>query len=742
MLPVAIVLDVPDGVCIARNAERPDRDFGAGVVKRQAAQLRKSLGHLNREGFRRVHVLRGIEEIAAATIVRERLLNDRRDEHGPFDVVGDVHGCRSELETLLDRARLRARPRRPRPSGGRRTSRRRRAVFLGDLVDRGPDSPGVLRLVMGMVAAGHALCLPGNHENKLVRALGGRQVTVSHGLERRSSSWTPRRPTTPGSSSRWRSSATGWSPTWSSTTAGWSSRTPASRRPTTAARRAASAASRCTATRPARPTSTACPCATRGPRTTAAGPWCSTGTRRCPSPRGSTTRSASTPGACSAGGSPPCATPRRRSSRCPPSGSGTSRSSRLGAPHASSRASPASSTSSDVLGKRVVETAHHGRVTIREENAAGALEVMSRFALHPRWLPYLPPTMAPVATSRRARPARAPRRGVRGVRRLGVTSLVCEEKHMGSRAVVLVHREPRRRAGCRLHPHRPLVLRRRADGGAAGRRPRRRHRRRAVGRARHRLAAPRRRAAAVVGEGRGAAEGAVRRHRRRGALLTAAGRRRLWRRPPPWCRRRRPARPHARPAGRRGRVHRGLPALLLADRRARRRAAGAVPGAGLRGPHLGRPRPRVAPRRRRPAGRPGPDRFRTTRRLVVDTTDPASTGGRRRVVGGAHRRRRRGHGRQAGGQPDPHRQGAGAARPEGARPRVPPADLRPRLPPSREPRPAARAQPPAQALAGAARVRPRARVAGPLRRGEPLWRVHEAVFAVLALESEPVDPRL
>ena len=55
-------------------------------------------------------------------------------------------------------------------------------MFLGDLVDRGPDSPGVLRLVMGMVAAGQALAVPGNHENKLIRALSGKNVQVSHGL--------------------------------------------------------------------------------------------------------------------------------------------------------------------------------------------------------------------------------------------------------------------------------------------------------------------------------------------------------------------------------------------------------------------------------------------------------------------------------------------------------------------------------------------------------------------------------
>ena len=58
----------------------------------------------------------------------------------------------------------------------------RRVVFVGDLVDRGPDTPGVLRLVMGMVAGGDALCVSGNHEAKLLRALRGRKVQVSHGL--------------------------------------------------------------------------------------------------------------------------------------------------------------------------------------------------------------------------------------------------------------------------------------------------------------------------------------------------------------------------------------------------------------------------------------------------------------------------------------------------------------------------------------------------------------------------------
>ena len=101
VLPVAIVLDVPEAVAVERNRSRTDRDFGPHVIRRQQDQLRRSLKGLGKEGFRKVHHLRGVSEIESATIVREKLLNDFRDQTGPFDVIGDVHGCRAELETLL-----------------------------------------------------------------------------------------------------------------------------------------------------------------------------------------------------------------------------------------------------------------------------------------------------------------------------------------------------------------------------------------------------------------------------------------------------------------------------------------------------------------------------------------------------------------------------------------------------------------------------------------------------------------
>ncbi|HEY0474470.1 MAG TPA: AAA family ATPase, partial [Kribbella sp.] len=185
VLPVAIVLDPPEKVCLERNAQRPDRQFGAHVVQRQGQQLRRGLRSLKREGFRGVHVLGSVEAIEAVGIERTRLFNDLKDQTGPFDIIGDIHGCRAELEQLLtDLGYTISKDDRGRPidaadAGGAG----RRVIFVGDLVDRGPDTPGVLRLVMGMVASGNAFCVPGNHEDKLLRALRGKNVKVTHGLE-------------------------------------------------------------------------------------------------------------------------------------------------------------------------------------------------------------------------------------------------------------------------------------------------------------------------------------------------------------------------------------------------------------------------------------------------------------------------------------------------------------------------------------------------------------------------------
>lgn len=94
---------MPEALCQERNRARPDRDFGPHVVRQQRSQLRRSLRALQREGFRRVGVLRDPAELDAAEVTRHPLWIDRSAERGPFDVIGDVHGCSRELVALLRR---------------------------------------------------------------------------------------------------------------------------------------------------------------------------------------------------------------------------------------------------------------------------------------------------------------------------------------------------------------------------------------------------------------------------------------------------------------------------------------------------------------------------------------------------------------------------------------------------------------------------------------------------------------
>ncbi|GGL04565.1 polynucleotide kinase-phosphatase [Streptomyces flaveus] len=428
VLPIAIVLDVPEEVCAERNAAREDRaGMPRRVIQRHIRELRRSLRHLEREGFRKVHILRGVEEIESAEIRTEKRFNDLTHLTGPFDIIGDIHGCGSELELLLGKLGY---VDGVHPEG-------RTAVFVGDLVDRGPDSPGVLRRVMSMVASGDALCVPGNHENKYGRHLKGRKVQHTHGLaetieqmEGQSEEFKKQvREFIDGLVSHYVLDGgrlvvchAGLPEKYHGRTSG-------------------------------RVRSHALYGDTTG-ETDEFGlpvryPWAEEYRGRAAVVYGHTPVPTATwlnnticldTGAVFGGKLTALRWPERELVDVPAERVWyePTKPLRTEAPggHDGRPLDLA-----DVHGRRVVETRHAGRVSVREENAAAALEVMSRFAVDPRLLPYLPPTMAPTATSRVEGYLEHPAEAFAQYAADGVARVVCEEKHMGSRAVALVCRD-------------------------------------------------------------------------------------------------------------------------------------------------------------------------------------------------------------------------------------------------------------------------------------------------------------
>jgi protein phosphatase len=438
VLPVAIVLDLPERVCEARNKLRADRNFGAHVIRQQRSQLQRSLRNLQREGFRHVHVLQSESAIAGVTIERQPLWNNRKSDHGPFDIIGDVHGCATELEellTLLGYARGAGDVWRH-PEG-------RKAIFVGDLVDRGPRIPDVLRLAMSMVDAESALAVPGNHDLKLVKKLRGRDVQITHGL---AESIAQLEHETPEQRDRVATFLDGLVSHYVLDDG-----------------RLVVAHAGMKEEMQGRGSGRVRDFALYGETTGETDEfglpirynWAAEyrgqasvvyGHTPVPSPEW-LNRTINIDTGCVFGG-------RLTALRWPekelvsvPAHAAYSEPTRLFLPQGESASQLSAQHQhddvldlADVAGKRIITTRLHHSVTIREENGTAALEVMSRFAANPKWLVYLPPTMSPSETTGREGYLEYPTEAFSYFRGQGVPRVICEEKHMGSRAVVVVCR--------------------------------------------------------------------------------------------------------------------------------------------------------------------------------------------------------------------------------------------------------------------------------------------------------------
>ncbi len=444
-LPVAIVLNMPERICHDRNQVRTDRRLGNHVAHRQLQNLRRSLRGLEREGFRHVLIISSPEEVESIALERVPLYNNKKTELGPFDIIGDVHGCYDELVELLKQlgyATAQSDGASP-DSSAFMPPAGRKAVFLGDLVDRGPNVPAVLRLVMQMVAQGHAFCIPGNHDIKLLRKLRGRDVQLTHGIVETLQQLDKEPPefrqqvakffdalvshyvfdggrlvvAHAGMKQEMQGRGSGkvrefalfgettgevdefglsvrynWAPDY------------------------------------------------RGPAMVVYG--------HTPIPEPEwLNRTINIDTGCVFGGKLTALRYPEREIVSVPSLRTYYQPVRPLQPQ-----TPASELSAqqahddlldleDVTGKRFINTRLQPNITIPQENAMAALEVMSRFAVNPKWLIYLPPTMAPTETSRDTGLLEHPAEAFAYFRHEGVPTVICEEKHMGSRAVVVLCRD-------------------------------------------------------------------------------------------------------------------------------------------------------------------------------------------------------------------------------------------------------------------------------------------------------------
>jgi protein phosphatase len=446
-LVTAIVFNLPEKICHERNATRADRQFGPHVVRNQLRSMRKSLRDLKKEGFSYIHILSSPEEIAGVTLERQPLWNNRKTEHGPFDIIGDIHGCFDELQELLTQLGYQVTP----PASAEQPflvqhPEGRKAVFLGDLVDRGPATPAVLHLVMNMVASGSALCIPGNHDVKLLRKLKGHDVKMAHGiaeslaqLELESASFKERLGTF---------------------LDGLVSHYVLDDGQLVVAHAGLKEAMQGRGSRAVR--EFALYGETTGETDEFGLPirynWAAEyrgkslvvyGHTPVPEPEWLNHTINIDTGCVFGGKLTALRYPEKelvsvpaRQTYCEPVKPFLLVENTVDASALLSTQQQQDDVldMEDVSGKRIISTRLMRSVIIREENAIAALEVMSRFAANPKWLIYLPPTMSPSETSKEPGRLEYPAEAFAYYREEGIAQVVCEQKHMGSRAIVIVCR--------------------------------------------------------------------------------------------------------------------------------------------------------------------------------------------------------------------------------------------------------------------------------------------------------------
>jgi len=432
---VAIVLNLPERELIDRHKARTDRDFDARVISKHTMELRRGLRDIKKEGFRYVYELKSQEDVDNIEIVRTKLWNDKKDMRGPFDIIGDIHGCFDELKSLLkELGYVKKRDK------GYVHPQGRTAIFLGDLMDRGPKSVEVLKTVMDMTANGSALCLNGNHEEKLNKYLRGKKIIRSHGLaetiekiEAENKEFIAKvRDFVDGLRSHYVLDGGKLVVAHAGIIEKYQGR--GSRRVRDFCLYGDVDGERDEYGLPVRLNWAA---DYRGKATVVYGH-----TPQVEVYATNNTYCIDT--GCVFGGK---LTALKYPEKEIISVQAKKIYSEPAKPLAASSILNVESNTDgalrieDVSGRMIVDTFLTPNITIAEENSAAALEIMSRFAVDPKWLVYLPPTMSPCETSSLEWYLEYPTEAFEYYRKNGVNKVVCEKKHMGSRAVIVLAKD-------------------------------------------------------------------------------------------------------------------------------------------------------------------------------------------------------------------------------------------------------------------------------------------------------------
>ncbi len=443
---VAIAFNLPESVCHERNKQRPNRQFGSHVVRNHTRSLKRSFKSLKRDCFRCIYKLSSVEEIEAVEMVKQPKWTNRKDEQGAFDIIGDVHGCCDVLEKLLTKLGYVAKvnesnsdsfwnyPVYKHPEG-------RKAIFVGDLIDRGERIIDTLKLVYNMLATDSALCILGNHENKLMRKLNGKNVKINHGLEQ--------------------------------TMAEMETITAEQQQEINAFLKSlishyvlddgklvvahAGLREELQGRGSGYVRSFALYGETTGEIDRFGFPvryeWANEYRGKAMVVYGHTpvleaewlNNTIDIDTGCVFGG-------KLTALRYPERELVSVEAAKVYCESVKPLDADKSSNSIqqeqddvldivDVTGKRFISTKLHHKITIREDQSIAALEIMSRFAVNPKWLIYLPPTMSPVATSKLPEFLEHPAEAFAYYQHENIERVICEEKHMGSRVIVVLCRD-------------------------------------------------------------------------------------------------------------------------------------------------------------------------------------------------------------------------------------------------------------------------------------------------------------